>query len=83
MKLLDVDVKCNLIDLVVEVDDSVEVDKVKEMSDKILTVFSEEELKYYDVELLVDSAVEESEKYPMTGTKHKMINGESNEHFVW
>ncbi len=84
MELSTVDVKCNLIDIIVNVDASVDVKKVKEMSDKLLEAFTKEELKYYDLELWINWTGEGSgEKTPMIGTKHKVINGESNSHFVW
>lgn len=83
MTLSTIDVKCNLIDIIVIVDDSVLASTVKEMSDKVLEAFSEEELKYYDLSLWVDSEAEESETYPMIGTRHKEINGEANAYFVW
>lgn len=83
MKLSNVDVKCNLIDIIVKVDDEITLDTVKEMSDKLLTVFTEEELKYYDLELWVDSNAKESEVYPVIGTRHKTGNGDATKKFVW
>lgn len=83
MKLSNVDIKCNLIDIIVKVDDEITLDTVKEMSDKLLTVFSEEELKYYDLELWVDSNAKESEVYPVIGTRHKTGNGDATKKFVW
>lgn len=83
IKLSNIDVKCNLIDIVVIVEDEVEVKTVKEMSDKLLTVFTEEELKYYDLELLVDSKSKESEVYPIAGTRRKTGNGDATKKFVW
>lgn len=81
MKLSNVDVKCNLIDIVVNVDNNVEEGKVKEMSSKLLESFSKEELKYYDLQLMVNWP-DDKEK-AMMGTHHKMVNGEMNDHFVW
>lgn len=83
MKLSNVDIKCNLIDIIVKVDDEITLDTVKEMSDKLLTVFAEEELKYYDLELWVDSNAKESEVYPVIGTRHKTGNGDATKKFVW
>jgi hypothetical protein len=83
MKLSNVDIKCNLIDIIVKVDDEITLDTVKEMSDKLLTVFTEEELKYYDLELWVDSNAKESEVYPVIGTRHKTGNGDATKKFVW
>lgn len=83
MKLSNVDVKCNLIDIVIVVDDETELSNVKEMSTKLLTAFTEEELKYYDIELLVDSKSEDSEVYPVIGTRHKTNNNDAEKKFVW
>ena len=84
MTLSKINVKCNLIDITVKVEDDVKVDDVKKMADKILTVFTEEELKYYDIELMVDSTAEESEVYPIIGTRHKTnIDGNAEAKFVW
>ena len=73
MKVSTIDIKCNLIDIVINVDNSVEEKTVKSMS--------EEELKYYEIELMVNWP-DDPEK-AMMGTHHKMINGEMNDHFVW
>lgn len=83
MKLSTIDVKCNLIDIIVIVKDEMEIKDVKTMSKDIIVVFNEEELKYYDLALWVNSDKDESEKYPIIGTKHKVINGESKDSFVW
>ena len=81
MKVSTIDIKCNLIDIVINVDNSVEEKTVKSMSDKVLEAFSKEELKYYEIELMVNCP-DDPEK-AMMGTHHKMINGEMNDHFVW
>ncbi len=83
MTLSTVDVKCNLIDIIVKVEDEVPVDTSKEMANKLLTVFSEEELKNYEFEVWIDSKKKESENYPIIGKRHKVINGEANDYFVW
>lgn len=83
MKLIDYDVKCNLIDIVIEVDDSMSFSDVKTMGKKLLEVFKEEELKYYDIELMIRSNKEDSADYPKIGTHHKEINGSMNDDFVW
>lgn len=81
IKVSTIDIKCNLIDIVINVDNSVEEKTVKSMSDKVLEAFSKEELKYYEIELMVNWP-DDLEK-AMMGTHHKMINGEMNDHFVW
>lgn len=84
MDLKSFDVKCNLIDIVIEVDDKVSLSKVKDMSKKLLKVFSEDEYKHYDIQLMVKSnAGDKSEVYPKIGTHHKEIDGKINDSFVW
>ncbi len=85
MKVAEINVKCNLIDIVIEVEDDVPVTTVKEMSKKVLEQFTDEELKYYEIELAVDSNVEKSDIYPIYAKKHQMINGKKDDYkkFVW
>lgn len=83
MEFSSMDVKCNLIDIIIEVDDKVSLSKVKSMSKKLIKVFSEDELKYYDIQLMVKSNNENSEVYPVIGTHHKEINGKENDEFIW
>lgn len=82
-ELVEFDVKCNLITFILKVPDSTEVKVVKEMSKNLLTVFNEDELKYYDIHLSIKSDNEKSENYPIMGTHHKEIKGSSNDDFVW
>jgi hypothetical protein len=77
------DVKCNLIDIVIEVKDKYSFSKVKDMSKKLLKVFTEDEYKHYDIQLMVKSDNDKSEVYPKIGTHHKEINGKVNDSFVW
>lgn len=81
MKLSTVHVECNLINIIVNVDNTVEESKIKEMADKVLAAFEKEELKYYDLQLMINWP-DDPEK-AMMATHHKMINGEMNDHFVW
>lgn len=83
MKLEAFDVKCNLIDIVVEVDDSVTVSKIKTMAKSMLNEFSDDEVRHYDIELMIKSNKEDSDSYPMIGMHHKEINGSSADNFVW
>ena len=53
------------------------------MSKELLKVFSADQLRTYDIELLVKSDNENSENYPQVGTHHKEIDGKSNDSFVW
>ena len=65
------DLKGRLINIILNVKDEKEIDSIKEMGNKILSYFDEEQLSYYDIQILVNSDNEESEKYPIIGYKHK------------
>ncbi len=77
------EVKCNLVDIIIEVADGTNFNDVKKMGKEILGVFTDEEKKYYDLQLMIKSDHEESENYPQIGTHHKEIDGVSNDDFVW
>lgn len=83
MNLENFEVKCNLINIIVKVDDKTSFSKVKSMGKKLLSVFNEDELKYYDIQLMVNSNKEASDDYPRIGSHHKEINGSTNEDFIW
>lgn len=65
------DLKGKLVNIILTVEDAKEIDSVKEIGNKILTYFDEDQLSYYDIQILVKSDNEESEKYPIIGYKHK------------
>lgn len=83
MSLVNFEVKCNLINVIIEVDDKTSFSKVKSMGKKLLSVFNEDELKYYDIQLMIKSNKEDSDDYPRIGSHHKEINGSTNEDFIW
>ena len=63
--------KGRLINVLISLKDETELDKAKEIGNKVLTYFSEEELSYYDIQVLIESDNDKSEKYPIIGYKHK------------
>ena len=79
-KVSDVDIYTKLctVKIIVTLEEDVELEKIKEMSNKILENFSEKELKYYDFSLYVTSENEKSETYPINVTKHN-----SKDAFAW
>jgi len=88
MKMSDRDnnpisVECNLIKIFVLVDDATTREQVIEMGNNILLAFSEEELRFYDLQLMVDSDNMESTVFPMIGMRHKTLHGEVDKQFVW
>lgn len=63
--------KGRLINILIELKDETELDKAKEIGNRVITYFTEEELSYYDIQVLVKSDNDKSEKYPIIGYKHK------------
>lgn len=76
----DVDVFSNvkIIKIIVKLSEDVDFEAVKEKSNESIPLISEENLKYYDVEIYYESNNKESEVYPKIGYKHK-----TQEAFVW
>ena len=60
-----------LVNITLEVKDELEIATLKEIGNKILTYFDENQLSYYDIQILVNSDNKKSEKYPIIGYKHK------------
>ena len=67
-----------LIDITIVVKDDVERDISKGYAGKVLDYFTEEQKGYYDIQVLIKSENDGSEKYPVMGYKHK-----SSLTFVW
>lgn len=67
-----------LINVTINVDDSLDPNKAKEYAGSVIPYFEGELLTYYDLQVLVNSEVEESVNYPMIGYKHK-----TNDSLVW
>ncbi len=59
-----------LINIILHVDKDLKLSKAKEYGKKALEFFKEDELKYYDVQILVVCG-EENKTYPAIGYKHK------------
>ena len=78
-----IDVKCRLIDIIINLKEDMTDEEVEEMSKKLLTVIDEKIVNNYDIELYITNSNKENDTYPRIGTHHKVINGETNDHFVW
>ena len=76
----DVDVFSNvkIIKIIVKLSEDVDFEAVKAKSNESIPLISEDNLKYYDVEIYYESNNKESEVYPKIGYKHK-----TQEAFVW
>ena len=75
---IDIHTKLCTVKIIITLKDDVELEKIKDMSNKLLEAFSEKELKYYDFSLYVTSKNENSETYPINVTKHN-----SKDTFAW
>lgn len=68
-----------ILNIIIWVDDTMTVDKVKEISNAALEKCSEEQKSFYDISFLVDYAKEtEDKKFPMIGNKNK-----NSKQIVW
>lgn len=67
-----------LINFVIKVEDDLIVSEAKNYSEKILENFSDDIKSYYDIQILIDSNIDESENYPIVGYKHK-----TSDSLVW
>ncbi len=70
--------KTKIVKIFVRLKDDIEFDKVKTISNEVLTDFSEDNLKFYDIEIFVESLNSESTVYPQIGYKHK-----TSSEFAW
>lgn len=57
------------INVMITVNDDIELDKAKETAGKILEKLSDEEKKFYDVQIFVSKDTDDA-KYPILGYKH-------------
>jgi hypothetical protein len=79
IKKVSTNVQGRIFYIVISVDETMTIDKIKEISNQALEKCSEEQKKFYDISFLIDYA-EESEKtdFPIIGSKNK-----NNDSIVW
>ena len=65
------DLEGRIVDIIIRVKDEVERDVAKGYADQVITYFSDEQKGYYDIQILIASENDNSEKYPIIGYKHK------------
>lgn len=65
-----------IIKIIVNLEGDIDSSKVTEVSNQAITLFNKKNLKYFDVEIFVNSDKQDVE--PMVGYKHK-----TNEQFSW
>ncbi len=71
-------IKSKIIRIYLVLNDDVELKKVEELADSSINKISEKNLKYFDVEIFIESLNKESTVYPKIGYKHK-----SQTKFTW
>lgn len=75
---VEIETKLCTIKIFINLKEDVDLEIVKEKAKDALTLFSEDELGYYDFALYVTSDNKESEVYPIDVSKHS-----SREDFAW
>ena len=78
VKSINYNLEGRLINFVIKVEDDLIVSEAKNYSEKILENFSDDIKSYYDIQILIDSNIDESENYPIIGYKHK-----TSDSLVW
>jgi hypothetical protein len=63
-----------IVNIYIKVNGDISVDKVKSSSMKLVSSFSEEELKFYDFQVFV-TGPDDNKNYPMIGYKNKNSEG--------
>ena len=64
-----------IVNVAVVANEGVDVNHAKSSCSKILEGFSEDELKFYDIQIFVTSADKDSDGYPIIGYKNKNSEG--------
>lgn len=75
---IEIYTKLCTVKIIINLDSDVELDVIKDNAREVLSLFSEDELSYYDFALFVTSDNEESEIYPINVSKHN-----SRDDFAW
>lgn len=69
---------CKILKIFLYLSDDTDFKNIDKLTGEVISSFSEENLKYYDIELFIESKNEESEIYPKIGYKNK-----TSDNFVW
>ena len=75
---VDIYVNSKIIKIIISLKEDTDFEQVKNISNQVVSKISEKNLKFYDIQIFVESNNEESEIYPKIGYKHK-----SKEDFTW
>lgn len=71
VKKVDVYINSKIIKIVVKLEEDIDFDNIKTKANEVISLFSEKNLSYYDLEFFIESSNEESEIYPQIGYKFK------------
>ena len=71
-KVTDVtyNIEGRILDFIITVSNDMSTEDAKKLGDTILDKISDEDKKYYDIQILIDTE-EENDNYPIAGYKHK------------
>lgn len=78
VKKIDIHTKLCTVKIIIELNDDIDIEKVKSMSNDLLKAFKAKDLKYYDFSLYITSDNKDSKIYPINVTKHN-----SRDTFAW
>lgn len=78
IKKVDVYTNNKIINIHIVLKEDIEFDELNNTLNNTLNNFKEKNLKYYDIEVFVESENKESETYPKIGYKHK-----TSKDFAW
>ncbi len=67
-----------IITIFITLKEDIDLKKIETKLDETISLFSEQNLEFYDIQVYVDSKNEESEVYPQIGYKHKTSSS-----FAW
>ena len=73
-KSITVRVQGRIIYLVIKVNDDISVDKARELSNKTLEKFSDDEKAYYDIQFMIGNDADK-DHFPIIGYKHHTKSG--------
>ena len=76
-KKIKIELSGKIINIIVVVNDDIDTSKAKEISNKVLELLTDEQKKFYDVQIFVKKDSDDS-KFPIIGYKHH-----NNENVKW
>ena len=75
---VSIEAKNKIISINIKLKEDIDFDDLSTVLNNTINNFKEKNLKYYDIEVFVESKNEESEVYPKIGYKHK-----TSSEFIW